>query len=69
MMREVIWNIWAANSMSDNFNLTRQDLMLLPWDEKEPPFIEPTREEIEEISKRFDQAAVAAYAVDNRHYI
>ena len=54
--------------MSDNFNLTRQDLMLLPWDEKEPPFIEPTREEIEEISKRFDQAAVAAYAVDNRHY-
>ena len=56
MMREIIWNIWAANSMSDNFSLTRQGLMLLPWDEEEPPMVEPTMDELEEINRRFDAA-------------
>ncbi len=57
-MREIIWNIWAANSMSENFNLSRQDLMLLPWDEPEPEMIEPTPEELEEINRRFDEALI-----------
>jgi len=59
-MREIIWNIWAANSMSESFNLERRQIMLLPWDEKLPDVIEPTLEELEEISKRFDAAAIAS---------
>jgi len=61
MMREIIWNIWAANSMTESFNLDRREIMLLPWDEKLPDVIEPTREELEEINKRFDAAAFASF--------
>ena len=58
MMREIIWNIWAANSVSDSFSLIRQDLMLLPWDEETLPIVEPTQEELEEINRRFDKALI-----------
>ena len=58
MFRELIWNVWASTAASD-FNLTRQQIMLLPWDEPEPPVREYTSEEIAEINERFDRAAEA----------
>jgi len=58
MFRELIWNLWASNATSQNFNLDRKDIMLLPWDEEDPPRKEYTPEEIEEIRKRFDNIGV-----------
>jgi hypothetical protein len=57
MMREVIWNMWATVTPGDKFNLERKGLMILPWDEEDPPRREFTTEELEEISARFDKVA------------
>jgi len=56
-MREIIWNIWAVNTPSEKFNMDRKDIIILPWDEEDPPRREYTPEELEEISKRFEKAA------------
>lgn len=55
-MREQIWHLWCMNTPADKFNLTRKDIVILPWDEEDLPRREYTAEEIEEISKRFDKA-------------
>jgi len=56
MMREIIWNIWAVNTPSEKFNMDRKDIIILPWDEEDPPRREYTPKELEEISKRFNRA-------------
>jgi len=55
-MRETIWHLWAMNTPPDKFDLTRKDIMILPWDEEDPPRKVFTAEELEEISKRFEKA-------------
>ena len=58
MFRELIWNLWACNATSPNFNLDRKEIMLLPWDEADPPLKEYTPEEIEEIRRRFEKVEI-----------
>lgn len=55
MVREIIWNMWALETPPDKEVLDRRDIMVLPWDEPEPPRKEFTPEEIEEIRIRFEK--------------
>jgi len=56
MLRELIWNMWASHATSADFDLERKKIMVLPWDEEEPPRKEYTQAEIAQINKRFDEA-------------